>query len=81
MKGRVTFGRTRTVQGGPASLTETEVRLDGTAAGRIVSRANPKVAGSLEYRVDIEGEPSTSVTTLASARALARDFLLKRAGS
>ena len=81
VKGRVTFGRTRTLQGGPASLTETEVRLDGTPAGRIVSRANPKVAGSMEYQVHIEGEPSTSVTTLASARALARDFLLKRAGS
>jgi hypothetical protein len=81
VKGRVTFGRTRTLQGGPASLTETEVRLDGTPAGRIVRRANPKVAGSMEYQVHIEGEPSTSVTTLASARALARDFLLKRAGS
>ena len=78
---RVTFGRTRTLQSGPASLTETEVRPDGTPAGRIVSRANPKVAGSMEYQVHIEGELSTSVTTLASARALARDFLLKRAGS
>ena len=81
MKGRVTFGRTRTLQGGPAPLTETEVRLGGASAGWIVSRANPKVAGSIEYQVHIEGEPSTSVTTLASARALARDFLLKRAGS
>jgi len=81
VNGRVTFGRTRAIQGGPSPLTETEARLDGTPAGRIVSRANPKVAGSVEYQVHIEGEPSTSVTTLASARALARDFLLKRAGS
>jgi hypothetical protein len=78
---RVTFGRTKVIQGGPSSLTETEVRLDGIPAGRIISRANPNVGGSTEYQVHIEGEPSTSVTTLASARALARDFLLKRVGS
>jgi hypothetical protein len=78
---RVTFGRTKVIQGGPSPLTETEVRLDGIPAGRIISRANPNVGGSTEYQVQIEGEPSTSVTTLASARALARDFLLKRVGS
>ena len=77
---KVTFGRTRSIPGGPSQspFTETEVRLDGTAVGRIVSRANPKLAGLLEYQVQIEGEPSTSVTTLASARALAHDLLTKR---
>ena len=78
---RVTFGRTRVIQGGPSLLTETEVRLDGMPVGRIISRANPNVGGSTEYQVQIEGEPSTSVTTLASARALARGFLLKRVGA
>jgi hypothetical protein len=78
---RVTFGRTKVIQGGPSPLTETEVRLDGIRAGRIISRANPNVGGSTEYQVQIEGEPSTSVTTLASARALARGFLLKRVRS
>src|SRR5215207_8374891 len=81
VSGRVTFGRTRTIQGGPSPLTETEVRLDGIPAGRIISRANPNGGGSTEYQVQIEGEPSTSVTTLASARALARGFLLKRVGA
>ena len=74
---RVTFGRTKVIQGGPSPLTETEVRLDGVPAGRIISRANPNVGGSIEYQVQIEGEPSTSVTTLSSARALAHDFLIK----
>ena len=80
MTGTVTFGRTRIVQSGPSQsrFTKTEVRLNGRAVGRIISRANPKLSGSLEYQVQIEGEPSTAVTTLASARALAHDLLTKR---
>jgi len=78
--GKVTFGRTKLVQSGPSQslFTETEVRLNGTAVGRIISRANPKLSGLLEYQVQIEGEPSASVTTLASARALAHDLLVRR---
>ena len=80
MTGKVTFGRTRSIQSGPSQspLTETEVRLNGTAVGRIISRANPKLSGLLEYQVQVEGEPSASVTTLASARALAHDLLVRR---
>ena len=80
MTGKVTFGRTKLVQSGPSQspFTETEVRLNGTAVGRIISRANPKLSGLLEYQVQIEGEPSASVTTLASARALAHDLLVRR---
>ena len=83
MTGKVTFGRTRSIQSGPSQspFTETEVRLNGTAVGRIISRANPKLSGSLEYQVQIEGEPSTAVTTLASARALAHDLLVRRGRS
>jgi hypothetical protein len=78
--GKVTSGRTRSIQSGPSQspYTETEVRLNGTAVGRIISRANPKLSGLLEYQVQIEGEPSTAVTTLASARALAHDLLVRR---
>jgi hypothetical protein len=81
--GKVTFGRTKLVQSGPSQspFTETEVRLNGTAVGRIISRANPKLSGLLEYQVQIEGEPSTAVTTLASARALAHDLLTRRSRS
>jgi hypothetical protein len=81
--GKVTFGRTRSIQSGPSHspFTETEVRLNGTAVGRIISRANPKLSGLLEYQVQIEGEPSTAVTTLASARALAHDLLVRRGRS
>ena len=80
---KVTFGRTTIIQGGPSQsrFTETEVRLNGTAVGRIISRANPKLSGLLEYQVQVEGEPSTAVTTLASARALAHDLLTKRSRS
>src|SRR3954467_9585427 len=48
--GKVTSGRTRIVQSGPSQspFTETEVRLNGRAGGgRIISRANPKLSGSL----------------------------------
>ena len=84
MTDKVTFGRTKLVQSGPSQspFTETEVRLNGTAVGRIIiSRANPKLSGLLEYQVQIEGEPSASVTTLASARALAHDLLTRRSRS
>ena len=80
---KVTFGRTTIIQGGPpqSPFTATEVRLNGTAVGRIISRANPKLSGLLECQVQVEGEPSASVTTLASARALAHDLLTKRSRS
>ena len=83
MTSKVTFGRTTIIQGGPSQsrFTETEVRLNGTAVGRIISRANPKLSGLLEYQVQVEGEPSTAVTTLASARALAHALLTRRSRS
>ena len=57
MTGKVTFGRTKLVQSGPSQspFTETEVRLNGTAVGRIISRANPKLSGLLEEALGLAG--------------------------
>ena len=53
MTGTVTFGRTGIVQSGSSQspFTETEVRLNGRTVERIISRANPKLSGSLAYQV------------------------------
>ena len=79
MQRQLSFGKTR-LSGVGSRLTQstTEVRLNGKAIGLVISRENPSVAGSVECRVQIEGEPSVEATTLSSAKAIARQLAARK---